>query len=669
MFRGYTPGQMSLESVDFRLDEVLDGVLNLFAVRASEKAVELFLVPDPEMPSHLIGDPLRISQVLVNFASNAIKFTQEGEIVVRTKVLERSENSVLVRFSVTDSGIGLTPDQVGRIFRSFSQADSSTTRKFGGTGLGLTICKRLVELMDGEIGVESEPGKGSTFFCNVPLGISSGPALPLTLASQLELRGRKVLVVDDNAMARSIMLELLESLRFEVQTVSSGQEAISVLQDDPDFAVVLMDWKMPRMSGIEASQAIRQIFPKGQGPAIIMVTNYGRDETRVQAQKLDLEGYLVKPVTPSQLFDSIAGALADLEPGQTAEPSKNFEPKRATSSASEASTPNPTQLLGKRVLLVEDNAINQQVASELLEKSGALVTVAGNGLQALEMLATHSVDAVLMDVQMPVMGGYEATARIRENPIWSELPIIAMTAHALAGDRDRCLEAGMNDHISKPIDPAVLIHTLDRWLNGSPAVDLVEQESPPADFAVLDSRSGLRRVGGNKVLYYRLLNEFEIQFRDIGERLELCEPDEVKPLAHSVAGVASNLGVTLLSKLARQLELNGGQTALQELKAAVPTTMEEIRDFLKDAPQLVSENVISKEIPIDVVRQLHRLLLAGDPTAESLLPHLKGSLSGGAGDIHWQRLVARIENFDLEEGAATLVELTKILGIPMEEMS
>ncbi len=660
-------GQMSVENVDFRLDEVMDGVLNLFAVRASEKSVELFLVPDPEIPSHLVGDPLRISQVLVNFTSNAIKFTEEGEIVVRTKLVERGEDSILVRFSVTDSGIGLSEEQVGRLFRSFSQADSSTTRRFGGTGLGLAICKRLIELMGGEIGVESEPGKGSTFFCTVRLGVSSGPSLPLALASQLELQGRKVLVVDDNAMARSIMIELLESLRFDVRAVSSGPEALTVLTETPDYAVVLMDWKMPRMSGIEASQAIRQIYPKGQGPAIIMVTNYGRDETRVQAQKLDLEGYLVKPVTPSQLFDSIAGALADVQPGESTNPQIESRPSivalEKTRSMPESKE---RKLSGKRILLVEDNAINQQVALELLEKAGAIVTVASNGAAALEALTQQSFQAVLMDVQMPVMGGYEATARIRENPIWSELPVIAMTAHALAGDRDRCLEAGMNDHISKPIDPNVLVNTLDRWLNGATDTEPVAEQA--TQLAILDTAAGLQRVGGNSALYHRLLSEFASQFSDAGQRLA-AEPEKTKLLAHSLAGVAGNLGASLLSQAARRLELSPSEAHLAAVQEAIPEALAAVSTFLAAAPPTAVQITTAKEVPVEVLRRVHQLLLDGDPTAESLLPQLKGCFLGGPAELLWNKLVMRVENFDLEEGAATLIELTELMGISLKETS
>lgn len=652
-------GQMSVENVDFRLDEVLDGVVNLLALRASEKSLEFFLLPDPAIPSHLLGDPLRISQVLVNLTANALKFTENGQVVVRTHCLERQGEVLRVKFAVTDSGIGMTPEQIDRVFRSFSQADSSTTRKFGGTGLGLSICKRLVELMGGEIGVESQPAQGSTFFFTIPLTISPEPHSQEEdgVRTPPSLQGLKVLVVDDNAMARSIMCELLESLSFVVTTVASGSEALSELAKSPDYAVVLMDWKMPRMSGIETSKVIRQNHPKGKGPAIIMVTNYGREETRAQAQKLELDGYLVKPVTPSQLFDSIAAALA---------------PETLRSRGADKATPGQA-LLGTNILLVEDNAINQQVARELLEAAGACVQVANHGQAALEILARTSFDAVLMDVQMPVMGGYEATAEIRKNPQWSKLPVIAMTAHALAGDRQRCLDAGMSDHISKPIDPDLLVSTVARWMKGESAA--VFESGATSRFEVWNQGAGLRRVGGNQGLYGRLLRDFRSQFADSPQQfaalLEARDRQGLKQFGHSLAGVAGNLGLDEISSLSRRLELNedwleSGQL-VEQLKVAFENVWQALPD---DPPEAVASAPVDMEPDSDSLPQLQelsRLLKSGDPGAEALLPLLGHLFQGEDVAMLWKRLASQVESFDLDKASGTLREIEERLGISLED--
>jgi len=653
-------GQMSVEKVDFRLEEVLDGVVNLLALRASEKNLELFLLPDPAIPSHLLGDPLRISQVLVNLTANALKFTEQGQVVVRTHGLEREGDVLWVKFAVTDSGIGMTPEQIEQVFRSFSQADSSTTRKFGGTGLGLSICKRLVELMGGKIAVESQPGQGSTFYFTLPLGISSQPPRPEEdrVGTAPSLQGLRVLVVDDNATARSIMCELLESLSFVVTTVASGAEALSELERCPDYAVILMDWKMPHMSGIEASRVIRQNHPEGKRPVIIMVTNYGREETRAQAHKIGLDGYLVKPVTPSQLFDSIAAALV---PGSTA--NRLVVPS------------GPRQALrGKKILLVEDNAINQQVARELLEAAGGQVQVASHGQAALEILASSPFDAVLMDVQMPVMGGYEATAEIRKNPAWSKLPVIAMTAHALAGDRQRCLDAGMSDHISKPIDPDLLIGTVARWLDdaGEGTAALEPPSSTPPQ--VWNQLAGLRRVGGNQVLYERLLRDFRSQFSDSPQQFSalLAQQDRqgLKQFGHSLAGVAGNLGLDEVSSLSRLLELNEDWPQSAKLVEQLDLAFARVWEVLpKDkAPQAASPSKlqpVGDNLP--QLQHLGRLLESGDPSAEELLPALGPLFQGEPTADLWKRLVSQVESFDLDKASGTLRELEHRLGLSLED--
>jgi signal transduction histidine kinase/DNA-binding response OmpR family regulator len=453
-------GKMDMESVDFQLEDTLDNISTLVGIKTQEKGLELLFKTDPTVPTALVGDPLRLGQILINLSNNAVKFTDTGEIVVSTELVKKDGAQVTLEFSVQDTGIGMTEKQAAKLFQPFAQADSSTTRKYGGTGLGLTISKRLAEMMDGEIWVESEQGRGSTFSFTANFGLS-------------ELRGMKVLVVDDNATSRDIFQEMLESFSFEVSVAASGQEGIAELESagkDKPFELVIMDWKMPDMDGIEASQQIKDHKSLSKIPPIIMVTAYGREEVMQQAEKVGLEGFLLKPVNPSMLFDSIMQAFGEAVPETSRVAQRHEQEAEALK-----------HIRGAHVLLVEDNEINQQVATEILEGAGLNVTLATNGQEAVNAVKENKYDAVLMDVQMPVMDGYTATRTIREwelkatepkdknqdsalSPQSSDLPIIAMTAHAMAGDEDKSLQAGMNGHVTKPIDPDQLFATLQKWI-------------------------------------------------------------------------------------------------------------------------------------------------------------------------------------------------------------
>ena len=414
----------------------------------------------PEVPRFLVGDPLRLGQVLTNLTNNAVKFTESGEIVVSTEVVSRHQDRVILKFSVSDSGIGLTQEQIGKLFQAFSQADSSTTRKYGGTGLGLTISKRLVEMMGGEIWVESLPGQGSTFFFTAAFGLGAGKAKK-HLAPTQALSDLKVLVVDDNATSREILQEMLESFGLEVTQAASGPEGLAELEKaspSQPYRLVIMDWKMPGMDGLEATRLIKHHSQLTKIPAVIMVTNYGREEIMHQADQAGLDGFLIKPVGPSLLFDAIMQTFGHEVAGRP----------HVAESVDDAEARARISLEGARILLVEDNEINQQVASEILAAVGVSVTLANNGQEAVQAVSGNDFDAVLMDVQMPVMDGYEATRRLRQDPRFQTLPIIAMTAHAMAGDREKSLAAGMDDHVTKPIDPEALFRTLEHYV-GKPA--------------------------------------------------------------------------------------------------------------------------------------------------------------------------------------------------------
>ncbi len=559
-------GKMSIETVDFSLEDVLESLSDLVTLKAEEKGIEILFSIENDVPISLIGDPLRLGQVLSNLVSNAIKFTEAGEIVVSVKVVSKEEEKVKLEFSVKDTGVGLSEEQIGKIFQSFSQADGSTTRKYGGTGLGLVICKRLAELMGGEIRVESEPGKGSTFIFTV-LVESQKEKRQRLLEPSLDLKGMRVLVVDDNAASREILKGALESFTFQVTTVASGKKALTELEinannkESQPYELVLMDWKMPGMNGIETTKMIQNDPGIPKAPTIIMLTAYGREEIRKQAKSVEIDVFLVKPVTNSLLFDAITEAFGKNGGRKSRSIKRGFEEIREIE-----------KIRGGKVLLAEDNEINQQVARELLEKACLIVTIANNGKEAIEKVEGSEFDLVLMDVQMPEMGGHEATGCIRENPRFSNLPIVAMTALAMTGDREKCIEAGMDDYITKPIDINELFSALVKWIKPKDRKitdtdtseksfqtdeELVEDDQLP-NLPGVDVESGLIRVGGNMGLYKKLLikfrDDYSNSFNEIKAALNNDNLEEAERFAHTVKGVAGNIGINKLQKIAGDLE-------------------------------------------------------------------------------------------------------------------
>jgi two-component system sensor histidine kinase/response regulator len=567
-------GKLEMESIGFHLDEVLDNLATLVTVKAQEKeGLEVLFRTDPGIPRALVGDPLRLGQVLINLANNAVKFTEHGEIVVSTELVSLGEKTVEVKFAVRDTGIGLTREQTARLFTSFSQADTSITRKYGGTGLGLTISKRLVEMMGGKIWVESTPGVGSTFFFSARFGIGREDGKARHVPPP-DLRGIKVLVVDDSPTSREIFQGMLESFSFEVALAASGEEGLEEIEKSiggRPYDLVIMDWKMPGIDGIEASKRIKQDAKLTRVPAVVLVTAYGREEIMWAAEAAGLDGFLIKPISPSVMFDTIIQALAKDAP-------KELPPLGKKELA--------TQLLkaleGARVLLVEDNEINQQVAMEILADAGLIVSLANNGQEAVDAIATNRFDAVLMDVQMPVMDGYAATRTIRRDPRFKDLPIIAMTAHAMAGDQEKSTAAGMNDHVTKPIDPEKLFETLARWIGapGSPldhggvpetippepaidagaqAVATVPAEQPfPAFLDGFELTEGLHRLRGNEALYRKLLLSFATKYTqragDIRQALDGHDYHRAHGLIHDIKGLAGNLAALRLQAAAAELE-------------------------------------------------------------------------------------------------------------------
>ncbi len=554
-------GKLTIEQADFELDKVLDNVANLIAEKCSAKGLELVFDIAPDVPQTLVGDSLRVGQILINYANNAVKYTERGELVIAVRVSARTAAGVLLHFSVRDTGIGLTEEQISRLFQSFSQADSSTTRKFGGTGLGLAISKNLASLMGGEVGVSSVYGKGSDFWFTVQLGLSR--IHKRTLLPNPDLRGRRALVVDDNDHARGVIRAMLESMTFKVSDLATGAAAVEAVRAAHSaaqpFDVVYLDWRMPGMDGMEAARQIRALGLSPE-PVLVMVSAYGREEMIKEAGLLGIRVVLVKPVTPSMLFDTTMEALS----GRRSE-------ARVNGPAASADIELLAPVRGARILLAEDNEINQQIACELLRDAGFVVEVAENGQIALEMVQRAAYDLVLMDMQMPVMDGLSATTAIRNISRLHALPIVAMTANAMAGDRRSCLEAGMNDFVSKPIDPESFWHMLVKWIpprdtplspsaspTSSRCIKSTGDAELPEGITGLDVRVGLSHMMGKKPLYLAMLGKYvagqKACTRTIREALDSGDWAGAQRLAHTLKGLSGTIGATQITACADEVE-------------------------------------------------------------------------------------------------------------------
>nr|CRH05720.1 putative Histidine kinase with HAMP domain, HisKA domain, HATPase c domain, two Response regulator receiver domains and Hpt domain [Candidatus Magnetococcus massalia] len=553
-------GKLDMESVPFSLEEVLENLTSLVTVKTREKGLELLIHTSSQVPPWLVGDPLRLGQILTNLANNAVKFTEQGEILIKISLLENSSDHVTLQFSVEDTGIGMTQEQVGRLFSAFSQADSSTTRKYGGTGLGLSISKKLTELMAGDIWAESTPGRGSTFHFTAQFGhhvAQQGDNCRLPE----RLSGSKVLVVDDHAASREILTNLSEMLGLAVESVASGQQAIDYLLEEAEQGaeatqLVLMDYRMPGLNGMETTQQIYNHEKIPQTPRVVMVTAHGDDALRQEAEQVGVAAVLLKPVTPSTLCDTVVGGVYGVGQPQIVS-SQNLR-------ILGEQTLSPIR--GANILLVEDNVINQQVATELLEHVQLQVTIAENGQQAVEKVQQQSFDAVLMDIQMPVLDGYAATAQIRSLPAFQELPIIAMTANAMAGDREKSLQAGMNDHVAKPVDPKEVYAALARWVKPAerevPAAlqqrsDLDEQE-PVLELPDFDTESAVARMGGSAKAYRKTLSKLLATYssvaQEVAQQQRQGNSEAARRAAHTLKGVAGNIGAVALQRVAGLVE-------------------------------------------------------------------------------------------------------------------
>jgi two-component system sensor histidine kinase/response regulator len=678
-------GRMELESTHFLLDDVLDQVIDLVADKAQEKRLELLIERSEDLPGSLVGDPLRLCQVLSNLCSNAIKFSETGEIVISVSMLKKEGERVNLRFSVRDKGIGMSDEQIGRLFQPFSQADTSTTRKYGGTGLGLAICRQLVDLMQGEISVTSEPGAGSEFFFTALFGI--GEIQPRQLPdSAPDLRGMRVLVVDDSPVACDILRNQLSSLSYDVSVACSGADGIRKLEQavgTHPFELVIVDWVMPEMDGLETARRIRNIPGLSPLPKIIMATAYGCDEAARLAESDGLDGYLTKPSNLSLLFDVIMSAFG------------RENHLRSQGHEKEIAAHGLEQLRGASVLLVEDNEYNQLVASELLRSFGLTVSVADNGRIALDMLHANPFDCVLMDIQMPVMDGYEATRCIRSDSAYDSLPIIAMTAHAMVSDRTKCIAAGMNDYVSKPVDPDDLLTVLMKWVNpvdrvaasavGTPIQALAEdaEVSLPDYLPGISIKAGLRMCNNNRKLYrdllVRFMNDRQRITADIRGALDRGDSAAAGRIAHSMKSVAGTLGAKDLSESAGHLEKairTGDGEGLERhcsefdsclkllvdgLCAAFPDGGPVVRHGAGTARTFETERVrlVLKELSWMLNRDIGQAMRR----IETLRDHLPKGLAPGLFD----RIERQMGAFDVDGVQESLNEMARVLDMPGEE--
>jgi len=671
-------GKLEIESVEFSLDAVIQQLSDAIGFQAEEKQLEFLVRYDAQIPTTLLGDPLRFNQVLLNLCGNAVKFTERGEVELSFHALSRTETAVEVQVCVRDTGIGMTKDVQEKLFENFMQADQSTTRRFGGTGLGLAISKRLVELMDGRIWIEAtQPEQGTTICFTLPLKISQAAvAHRQELESQVGplLRGVRALVVEDNEAAREILSETLKFFHLDVVGVASGSKALAALESarEQPFELVLMDWHMPHMNGDEVIRQIRRHPAIAHQPKIVMITAYGHDEVMPLARQAGADAFLIKPASPSALLDTV---LTVLGRGQLL-----GEQAPVQLAARMPSMPDAVQLAGLRLLLVEDNEINMEFATALLHSEDMEVDTAVNGQEAVEMVQQRAYDLVLMDVQMPVMDGLEATRRIRAlgDERFAKLPIIAMTALAMASDAEKTRKAGMNDHITKPVEPDRLWEVLRQWsphkrpsglaLDASSGVESPKIATSLSALTTLDTQRGIARIGGRVDAYRKQLLRFRAHYAHAAEELRrLLDEQGTEPAeryCHSLKGVSGLIGANELSKKVSiiddglKLATAPDEAAMQEFSAALQAVLGDI-DSLEshdahEAARRDGRQVGEAEFGA-LLAQLANAIENDLGQAEALLSQLTG---GQGGEGHRAKMLASIaQHIDVFDTGAALAQL------------
>jgi two-component system, sensor histidine kinase and response regulator len=700
-------GKLNIELAPFELETVLNNVCTVTTQKVFEKGLE-FVIHNPEdVPPCLVGDSLRLSQIMINLVNNAVKFTEKGDVEITITCLERNQEQVQLEFRVRDTGIGMTPEQLGKLFMPFTQADSSTTRKFGGTGLGLSISKRLVELMGGRIWAESQSGVGSHFVFTAWFGVE-GKEIRKRAAPK-EINNMRVLVVDDHEHARAAIIEVLKRFGVRVESVGSGQGAvelsIAAQQRGDPFGLILLDWQMPHMDGAQAAQKIQEALPDA-APKIVIVTAFDREDIYVQAQVLNIGAVLTKPVNASSLTDCLISLFARDDD----EALSNKEPQDEEGAG----------LKGMRVLLTEDNPINQQIATELLSMVGVDVVVANHGQEALdrlEELGPTYFEAILMDMQMPVMDGYEASKRIRADARYSHIPLVAMTAHAMVEERARCLDLGMNDHVSKPIDPMQLFSCLKHWRITSPSgvttllpvvavaehvdvvpltvektlgergvtlpqaatepVLVVEQAAVPR--IELDVKVGLGFVMNNPSLYLRMLKQFSSSEGDCVARInQALLNNELEPalrFAHTLKGLSATLGGVTVAGVAGRIESaishGGGINEVKEdllvLDKHLNVLMHEVLGYINGEDAFANAPKPTGKMPIKELQNLlvwlERLLNDMDAEALTVMSKYGDAMSDFFDPAEFAAFRIALERFNFSDALPILQKMNAGLKV------
>jgi len=580
--------KLQLENVGFNLRDALEDTMRVVAPRAHQKGLELACCVDPDAPDALVGDPLRLRQVVVNLVGNAIKFTDRGEVVLRVKAESRHNDKVELCFSVTDTGIGIPPEKQAVIFEAFSQADSSTTRRYGGTGLGLAISAQLVELMGGTISVESQPGQGSTFHFTAQFEVQQ-PGAGRPLSRWPTLTDLPVLIVDDNATNRRILEEILVNWRMHPVAVEGGASALPMLEEsmrfNHPFAVVLLDGHMPDMDGFAVAERILQ-DQRYAGIKLVMLTSAGQPQDVVRCRKLRISAYLTKPIKQSELFDVIVSVMCQ----------PVLEEPRALKSRKKTL---PGQR-GLRVLVAEDNKVNQLVATRILEKLGHHVTVVENGMEVLSAVKVGKFDLIAMDVQMPEMDGLEATTaiRAREKTTGTHIPIIAMTAHAMKGDRDSCLAAGMDAYTSKPIRIRELEKAIAEVIDARKSARVAVSKARQAD-SVIDQAALLSGVEGDRLILNEIvrlfLRDYPQRLSEIKEAIRRGDADALGKAAHTLKGSIGTLQAKNAFAAAQRLETMGRVGELENADDACSTLESELARLTEDLKELMASSPIVKD--------------------------------------------------------------------------
>ncbi|WP_229632265.1 hybrid sensor histidine kinase/response regulator [Pseudoduganella violaceinigra] len=669
-------GKLALEKVPFSLDDMLDHLSTLTAVKTDARKVELVFRVERGVPQALLGDPLRLGQVLINLTNNAVKFTERGEIVVAVKAVERSADGITLGFSVSDTGIGMNEEQLARLFQSFSQADNSITRKYGGTGLGLSISRQLVELMGGSIKVASTPGVGSRFSFTVKLGIgtATGDGMP-TPGAALQAR---VLVVDDSATARDALVEMLASFGVAAHSASSGEQSLNMLvravESGTPYQVVLMDYMMPGWDGVETIHRIHADPRFAAPPSILMVSACTREAVLQQEGELPLQGFLTKPVGPALLYHSL---LQVLRPELTLAAAVQRE-QRALPPEELA------RLQSARVLLVEDNANNREVALDFLETVRVQADVAVDGAEAVRMVQQGDYDLVLMDVQMQGLDGLSATRQIRAVEALRGLPILAMTAHAMPEDQAKSLAAGMNDHITKPINPDILFRAMLKWIDparlagrtpaAAPAPAEIPAAAPFPPLAGVDWQFALSRADRNPAILAKRMRSFCNEYGAGPDQLAaaLAGGDwaPVERLAHNLKSSATYLGAAGLAQLSDIVEagIRDGRTDRCATEAAsMARSLETILAGFSNALQPAAGAGTPERADYRrLLRQLDGYLRADDARAEDLLAELGALLAGSSHAALLAQIQRAVDEIEYHEGLKPLSELARALQVDME---